>query len=792
MAVLHDVHHGGVFTHLSELLSQVGLDLQDGQVPLAWITGRLDNDPVYVEIASGAFVSPVRQSPKSEGLLAKIKGVRQLIADSKEKLAALEPFLKAIENFVSSGGGEWQRKHGYFIVPVIDSDDKEGLVYLYSPRKQWLRDAPRKKLDSKDLTQNSEMVSHFGMLANVMLKRFFYVKHYPFDRYTGISDFAYHLHFGCQITDGKSLGAAVLAMYLLNYLQSTLDDEHYTDFVAPQVGTMLTGEIDPQGRVLRVKDWEKKVRCARREYGPELKIIAPYVPESERLPADGGNIFYVRSVEELMSKVLSTPGDPRGLDTAREGVFDGLRPGEISELCRNNNLLPNVPGDIHVRKHRWREPVQHELGIYSLTDAWNDRLDVALGPDAFSLTREDAPPRKGKKLIQVVLDGSAAMDGHWAAQGQGGVSRIAIALYEIARRIDPAREDLVFGFLSYPHFEPYDHQRYTSAGVLEPLLQDRRKRFGLRDRGAFMRPVRGLSIEMYSDRQKRIYVLSESNIPDLQDVGDRLLESFELLRLIQENGGGGARDSASGRQGGPSARPLSVFSAELTTNQDLLSRHFHKQAATLPEVEVDVGTDLPVAWEPAEATVSRRGTRYVIKCRDAEAIRWALRVRLANQFPDAVAVSGAIKLDKQSVNYSFTDSPNVTSLPQLESWREGELTAAEFELWRIIAAPEGVCPECRGRGVHLFHDSGHNIIPQLIFPSFAGSERGWLLLYAVQPWWLFFKTGCKVAGLSIALVDGEPHYSAAQGHLERVPDAPEGGGLYRLQQECDTFYLYYL
>ena len=799
MSTLKDVHYGKVFTHLIELLSQVDADLRRGNVSLSQITDTLDRDPVYEAIAAETFVSPVRESPQSGRLRDWIESIRQLIADSPKRLAPLEGFLKTIEKFLASGNSNWHRKHGFFIVPVIEKEQRddrvysqEGMVYLYSPLKQIMRNAARKKIDTEDLTQDDRVVVDFETLLNVMLKRFFYLWYFPLDRYTGASDFSYRLHFGCQITEGKSMHAAVVATYLLNYLQSTLGDEVYTDYVAPQVGTLLTGEIDAQGRVKPVSDLERKVLCGIREYGGELKVIIPegqVLSETVRKQISRDNLFTVRSVEELMSQVLATRGDLRGLDKAREGVFGNLAPQEITEL--SNYLLPDVPREVYTRKRKWREPVPNEHGIHSLASAWNDRLDLAFGTNPFSLITDDASFSADKKLIQVILDGSGAMDGHWVADSRNEVSRIAIALYEIAHRIDPAREDLVFGFLSSRHFESYNHARYTDAKALEPLLQTCRKRLGLKNRGPFMRPIRQQSIQLYAGCQKRIYLLTESDVPDLHDLNEERVESLELFRLTPKKAGAASNRAVLPSEGLHTAE-RAIFSEELTANQELLTRYFHKEATMLPTVEIDVGTDLPILWEPPSATVSRQRERYVLRHRDDRAIEWRVRLRLANIYPHRATVSGTLKRDAQFVDYSFTTLPTVTALPPLPPWREGQLAAEEVELWKIISSPVGVCPECNSSRIHLLHESERNIMPKPVFSSLAALTKGWLLLCAAQPRWVFFTTGCQIAGLSIAIVDERPHYSAAQGHLDAVPTAPQGGGLYCLERESDTYYLSYI
>ena len=776
MAEFNSIHSGKIFTHVLELLSVAEEDLKNKKPDLKEITGRLNVDPVYQAISAGELACPVRHPPHAKRLQQVIGEIRNAIEASKDKSLALTPFLQTIEKFLAEGGGSWSRPNAYFMVPVIDELDQAGLVYLRCVLKPHTRNIAQRRFNIEDLTQDPRLIEYFDSLAVALMKRFYFVKDFPRDPYIGLADYSYRLHFDCQITEGKSVGAAAISMFALTYLQNMLGTT-YLNLVAPQVGTLMTGEIGSDGRVLRVDNLEKKVRCAVDEFGQELKVI---VPNSEPLPSHlesrikKGNIFYVGTVEELLAAVLSTGRDSRGLDKARAAVFQSLPQEQKDELILH--LLPEVPPNIYDGGYRWVEPVSHVQGVYSITNAWNDRVDIAIATDPLILLREENLSFD-RKLIQVILDGSANMDGYWEADPHTGISRIAAALFHFAAGFNPANEDLVVGVLGYPHFEPVNHGALSTD--LEARLQQIRASFALRDRGPFMRPARQESHKQFFNRRKRVFILSESGeskIPDLWDFEDSRVESFQVLELNSSNG----------------ASEKALFSDGGQVNQDLLNGFFQNQVAKMPEIRMDFGNDLPIEWEPIDATVSRVDDRYLISWSNDEAPKWSVRVRLANQYPHQVKVSGILNRSGQLLDYSFAVFPTITSLPLLTFLQEGDLTEEETRKWRAICSADQPCPECGGTDVHVLHKGRFKVSKTIMFPSLEKLTRGWLALRENNSHWSFFLTGLQLGGISIALIDGRLQYSEAAGYLEPVPDAAGGGGLYRLETNNGVYYFCYL
>src|ERR1700730_4573574 len=79
--------------------------------------------------------------------------------------------------------------------------------------------------------------------------------------------------------------------------------------------------------------------------------------------------------------------------------------------------------------------MSHVNGLFSACQIWNDRLDLAVAPDSQSLARRAGSPAV-RSLVQVIVDGSAAMDPHWVKDPDLKASRVAAAVYQIASHLD--------------------------------------------------------------------------------------------------------------------------------------------------------------------------------------------------------------------------------------------------------------------------------------------------------------------------------------------------------------------
>jgi hypothetical protein len=755
-----EIHHGRVPTHLTDLLERASA--LAGQKDLKRIAETFNGDPVYRAVRAGEWLPPVRDGRQMSRLREAVARFRRALGPDG---SALEGFADTLEKLAGSFREDWLPT-SFFTVPVIDESGAPGMVYLTArPIDDHVRVAPR-RVAVEDLTRDSRLIDYFDSLAVVLMKRFFFVRNYPLDPFAHLSGSAYRLLFGCQITEGRSIGAAALALFCVTYLKSKLGAA-FANAAAPQPGTLITGEIDLDGRVLPVDHAEEKVRCALEEYGSGLRIILPAGNPLGQLEEwiDKGNLYYVSTVDELLSAALDSTKDGRGLDNSRKAVFQTLPPDLKSEL--NQHLSPEVPGDIFEPRRLWAEPVAHAGGLFSACQVWNDRLDLSVAPDRLSLARRTPFPAT-RSQMQVILDGSATMDPHWVKDPRLGSSRVAAAVFQIASRIDPARENLVVGFLGCGDFEEVGHG--SEALQIESLLNRVRKEKKLRARGPFVRPLREASLEHYAGWRKRIFLLSDNDVPDWLDVEDGQVESCERFRLA----------AASEDREEPA-----LFAADGTLNVELLDHRFRRLAVTIPSLCMSVGPELPLELEP-EGDLSRCDDSYVLRWSDPQALNWHIRLRLGGAAPHQVKVSGIIVRGGREHEFTFPALATRRSLDPIDQVTQGVLRDDESALWRAICDPETACPECGRPNVHLHHEQAIRLSRRPVFQLPEDKGR-WLLLGSGRPEWTIFKTGCRFDGISIAVVNGSLCWSEARLPLQPVPPDRQENNLYRLEpQHGDT------
>jgi hypothetical protein len=751
MPSIDEIHHGRVLTHLTDLLNRL-----TGQKDLKRIAEAFNNDPVYRVTCAGDWLPPVRECRQMTRLREAVERFRGALGPAG---SALSVFADTVERLTGSFRDQWLPT-SYFIVPVIAESGVPGLVYLMArPIDDHVRVAPR-RVSVEDLTRDSRLIDYFDSLAVVLMKRFFFVRNYPFDPFVHLSGSAYRLQFGCQITEGKSIGAAALAMFCVTYLKSKIGAA-FPNAAAPQPGSFITGEIDLDGRVLPVDHVEEKIRCALEEYGSGLRVILPAGNPLGQLEdwIDKGNLYYVSTVDELLAAALDSTQDSRGLDSSREAVFKTLPPDIKSEL--NQHLSIEVPGNIFDTSHLWTEPVAHSGGVFSTCQVWNDRLDLSVAPDRLSLARRTPLPST-RTQVQVILDGSAAMDPHWVKDPSLGTSRAAAAVFQIASRIDPAYENLVVGFLGCGYFEEVCHG--SEAVQIESLLNHVRQEQKLRRRGPFVRPLREASLEQYAGWRKRIFLLSDNDVPDWSDVEDCQVESSERFRLAAAS---------------EDCEDLALFATDGTLNVRLLDHRFRRLAVTIPRLCVSVGPELPLEVEPAGA-LFRCDDSYVLQWTGPEALNWHIRLRLSGAAPHQVKVSGTIVRLGRAHEFTFPTLATRRSLGSINQVTQGVLGDADSALWRTICDPETACPECGRPNVHLHHEHPIRLSRRLVF-QLPQSTGKWLLLSSGGPEWMIFKTGCRFDGISIAVVDGSLCWSDARLHLQPILADGQEDDLYRLE-----------
>lgn len=766
MAQIDQVSYGKVFSHIASLFSKATGELRLGTAPNT-VAQMFREDAVFPAVSSGAWRPPAphgRQMPI----------VRRAVEDFERALSAhtrgLEVYsqtaIKALDGFSE----HWDAT-SYFIVPVIEGRDQPGLVYLQArPVEHAFREV-RRRLSIEDLTQDATLLDYFDSLPIALMKRFFFVNNYPFDPYRPMSHFAYRLMFGCQITEGKSVGAATVAMLCVAYLKLKLR-VGFDQAVAPRHGTLLTGEIDPEGLVHQVDNINEKISCALQEYGSGLKVI---VPAENRLgdlerQIDRGNLFYVSTVDELLAAVLDSPVDRRGLESARDVVFRELEPDDKRELIQH--LFNGVPANIYDAPRNWSQPVPHAEGVYSIVEAWESRVDVHVAPHSLILKQGNSS-HDGRTLIEVFIDGSAAMDPHWAIDGELGTSRLAAAIFQISSRLDHRLEELVVAFLACDRQEAV--RDGTSAKDIHAMLLRVRNQEQLRERGAVLRPAWDKSLDLHGARRKRAYLVSDSVVPDWIDVKDPLAESAERLVVFSD--------------GTRSSDVSTLFTPDGHLNHAVLDGRFNRAMVAMPELCVTIGAQVPVEVEPpGDLSVTDDGVR--VRWSEPSALAWHVRLRLAGLAPRNVTVSGTVIRHGETRPFSFAAMATRTPLDPIGQIVEGVLSDAELERWRTICDETKACPDasCGKLHVHLAHEPELRLDRRLIFdvPDFRGQ---WFLLRAGGAKWMVFRHGCRFDGLTIAVVDRTLHYSESTDQLRPVPSDAWEEGLYRINHDSDTLFI---
>jgi hypothetical protein len=766
---LDTISSGKIITHLDRLFARLESALAAGEREVAQSLNAIREDQVYRSIAGG-FPMPVPTSPSSEILRRRIASIN---ARAGEYLSGIKTFLDAAARFIESYSAGWTDQ-GYFIVPVMAESRESrqsGLVYLQAVPRLLVTE----KLHIEDLTRDRNLLTatkdYFGKIASALMKTIYYVQTYPFELYDTLTHYTYRLQFGCQITEGKSIGAAALATFALVHFQTMLG-EQFHNVVAPRCGTLLTGEVDVDGRVHQVEDAAEKVACALDEFGPDLRFV---LPNENRLPLHleqriaAGNLHYVNTAEELLAAVFSSADDFRGLDQARAALFRQLSPVQKSSLGKYTirGIAPDVYERMADRRGAWTTPRRQEGGVYALSTAWRDRLDIRLSLELSGL-QEASAANGGRELVEIILDGSHQMSEHWIADPSTGVCRMTSALFEIGKRIDPESQDLVCGFLSHQEFYPVRYGMLASE--IEAFIQGIRREGKLEHRGPFFRPVYESSLRKYHDRLKRVYILSDDRAPDLDDLKEPNLSSLKHLRLFWE----GEEDEA-----------IALFDAEGKLSQSMLDRYFQRERGTISEIDIDLGDQLPVEWEPAEGSLDMEGEDFILRLK-VDDLRIEAKIRLANQHPHSFKIGGRILHEDGPAKFSFIEHPTLSALSPLRPPETVRLTDEEFDVWRRFETPEWRCPSCGSSESHLLDAPEGRFREKMVFERLRHLSGGYVLMRRGASEAIFFRTGCQISGFSFVVIAGRLHWSQTRGRVEEV--AYENG-FYCLRTGSDAFYL---
>jgi hypothetical protein len=748
-----ELTYGRVHTHIHGWLNRLEQALRtkriDGELR------ALAEDPVYQEISAERF-KPL--APPAADIVSTLQRLREAAATTG--YVGMNTHLKSISAFFDSHADGWT-EDDYFTVPVMisrgDSGKKAGFVFLRPEPKLFSGRNGGVHFDS--LTNDPALLSatrdYFGSLAAALMREFYFVHTYPFDWEENLGEYSYKLLFGCQITKGLSMGAAVIASFTVAFLSNVLGAEEFGKRIAPRRGTIITGEV--QGSSIdEVDDIEEKILAAIEEFGPSIRVIYPAASKS-KLTAnvtsriDPTHLVDVSSVRELLAAVLASgESDERGLYEARRRVFGKLTPPAIRKLQRflEPGVDPDVFRIIAEGGRDWMTPQAKEGGIYITAKSWKRDVTIRLGLEPSAA--EERPASTERELIELVLDGSARMDDLWRPADGRQISRVTDVVFEVASRIDPERQELVAICLSSGSF--HQIEAGITADTLERLLSSMRA--PVRARGPFFRPVYETSIKSFRTRTKRIFLLTDSLVPDWDDLPDYRVSSRVVLRFL------------------PAIRASEIeaptlFSDGKSLDKKLLRRYFDSTSGAISRLEICLGAELPVAWEPPTGQLALHDRQFVLRWDAAHDLKCAIRLSMAHQAPSTIEYRGEVNHVDGPIAFRFAEPLAASRLDPLDGPEQGSLEPVEADRWAAMCPPGAPLAE---RTVQLLASVPNSLKPRPVFTSLQRLRGGWLALRAGSPEWRFFTTGFRAEQhrIAFAVLNGALHYSTSPGHLEHV------------------------
>lgn len=632
-------------------------------------------------IAHGALPGPgpVRGAV-SRAELARVAGE---LAKNNPSVPTLGRLAKALDRSHDDGG------HAYFTVPVTalpdaGSSSKAGALYLQ------LQKVPLQEGEGGvgALSTDSKLPRYASIVANAVVKSVYLTTVYN-GAEKEIPGFEFSCAFGHKIDEGKSFGAALACAFFLAYLDAKL---YETKCVAPKYGTAITGEVTADGAVAGVADIVAKLSGLIGEYGEDIQIVAPEANRGDILnsPIPRGRIRFVRTVDELLSAVFDSEHDGRGMALARSLLARTLSAQD------KRSLKPFVrPGVDPAHYEDGAAPtetlVEHE-GLWLQFRAWEDVLEVELATKRESL----AARAQGTNDVFLVLDGGPAAGALWTPAPGTGICPMTELLFEV-RGIDPAPGRRVWcAFLGSREIIPVG----AIPRDFDAKLRALREREGLVRRGPYVRPAREALAEHSNAPGSRIYVVSDQEISDLQDIVDLPIELLPIKRLRS----GTAWDTHAIRE------------------------QFRLQSATLEDVEFRFPDRVPVEWPKGKFTFDASSNAWVVKMEEHGALLQA-RFRFFKRHPGRFEVRG--KVNGRRFERDQTVLITHQGLARKPDWISGDLTDEEAVAW-VEGAP-------------IASGSRSRIRPETSFPSIRsaiGDHHGWLVMHRDLNRWILFSKGC--------------------------------------------------
>jgi len=777
---MDQISFGKIFTHLTEkIVNKLIVEFQtknSDHIPR--IIQTINEDKVYKSISAGLFRTPVSNCQKINKLKNRLDELlciaEHVGLENKGQKKYLENVENNIRKFIRGRRKNWDDK-SYFIIPVITKNMRtnkrnSGMLYLKADPRLPGNSCRKPAIGS--LTEDLNIDRYFEQIFNLLMETFYQVEAYPFEEFPGQYEHSYELFFQAQISDAKSMGAGILAIFSIAFIKKMFG-MNYSTVISPECGTALTGEIGYDGKILPVDNIKEKIACVYNEYGPQIKMIFPAanlgdIPKNFRKK----NLFFVNNIEELLSTVLSSHG--LDLNNLRSSLFQKLTQSQKIRLkSRIKKGISQKAYDFFLESGNLITQNNYKKTIFYTSKAWNNQIEAIISVDPVILN--DA-----KERILIIIDGSESMS-KFFEKDDDNICKISKVINEFVINFDPKTQDIAIGFLSCTEINPVqsisdelNHVR-PKLREIEKFLQDIRATLKLHYRGSFFRPVRE-SIEKETSSKKIIYVISDSYLPDIKDT------PMSLKRLFVQPEPSDQKNNIN-----------DILFENDRMNKSIIENFFTNKASLIKNLTIHFGNQMPVEWNPVSGKLKEINDDFSITWNNINDRNIGIQCRILYPYMHLLKVNGIyqeiVKNGKtKDVDFNFEMYSKVSKIEPFSSTQNGKLEAMELSIWNVISSPTEKCPICDRYDIHITHEDELQFLKNIIiFESLSALNKGFLILEAHRPEWHFFQVGCQVKNVLIIRIENELKYINARGNIETIPIK---NNVYHLELETKNFYIF--
>ena len=612
----------------------------------------------------------------------------------------------------------------------------------------------------------------FIEMASLFVRSVFSVNFYPFDFRQTLNEYGITIQNATAIREEKTMGAAIFALFCKIYLKDRLGTDKFPG-LSPQEAILTLGEITAQGIILRSDNLAPKLESIINHY-PNCNHIKAILPQGEVVPRDiatkFGNIFYVRTVEELLSAVCSPlKEDFQSLSSIKNALFGQLSRWEKNVL--KSYLKPGIPSQIFdlptTPKPVLMTNMQKTGSVYTSSKIWKNKMIINLSTKKRIVQQDHPNAETEEEAVFLVLDGSQQMNHYWTPKTEGGICRFSELLAKVLKILDPKNNKVYIGFLSDTEFIPIST---SSAPKIDGEIRKHRNNKKLAHRGAYLRPVFEKLTSRFANQKKQVYLISDGFLPDAGD-----FENFHYFNYYW------LQFSSVPKEG---VEPyLSSRKLSFPEFKDL----YNTNEGNFFSIQLEIPKGIPIFWSPNDGDLIQENESLYLKWDDLQTNHLEACIRFGHESPDYVEISGSINREVGTEPFSFTNYPVSEELIDNEDDKlalglNGHLTAEEFQQWKTLTN--------EGGDIHLLKDDPYVIRSyKPIFESVPELSSGYFLLKKDDQEWHFFHSGYQIDGISFVELNGTLHWAYSGAFLKEVDYYKGLDNVYYANTNNGIFYL---